>query len=136
SLMVATLPCLRRPTPPAPLLPALVFPDMSRQTASSTLPPAPASTRIPWRPDPLLVGAETLLPESLRLKKPDAFCPTMRRPFPLVPLTVLFVTFKVRWGVDALLAGPEALVTAIPFELPPTWLAATMLLSMVVVMSA
>src|SRR5215470_18432885 len=114
--------------PPAPLLPALVFPDMSRQTASSTLPPAPASTRIPSRPDPLLVGAETVLPKILRLKKPEAFCPTMRRLFPLIPLTVLFVTFKVRLGVDVLLAGPEAFVTAMPFALPPTWLAATMLL--------
>lgn len=57
-LVVDTVPCLRRPSPWLPPLPALVFPEMFRQTV--VLPEAlPESTRIPGRtPDS---GAETVL---------------------------------------------------------------------------
>jgi hypothetical protein len=59
SFVVATVPCLRMPMLGEPLLPALVLPLMSRQTASSAELLFPASTRMPGRTP--VNGAATVL---------------------------------------------------------------------------
>ena len=86
SLVVTAVPCLRRPMPWLPPLAALVFPAMSRHTASSTLRLLPASTRMPGRTP--VSGAATSLPLIVALIRPLASRAETRIPLPSVWLMV------------------------------------------------
>ena len=89
--VVETVPCLRIPIPeairPEPLLsPAVVLPDISRQTVSLTLEALPAATRIPYVVPlgGLSTGAATVFVKIRAFKCPVALRQLSRIPFPLV----------------------------------------------------
>src|ERR1700720_396041 len=111
ALVVDTVPILRSPMPCTPPLPALVLPEMFKQTLSLTDEALPASTRMPSRTPES--GAATVLFWIFTLRVPVAPRATVRMPLPSGALMLLPVTVTVMLGVSL-----DPKVTPVPPPMP------------------